>query len=202
MRYKKVTEHEAFEKNPFLEKAMEEISVKQRKQLIRPTKADQGLLVVSEKTGAVEGHTAFMRFIEVDENQFAKIYINEISALFNLTKSAIRVLGYLLTALKPNNDSVLFILEDCMTYTKYKHKKDVFSGLASLMEANIIARSRHDFMYFINPLIFFNGNRITFAKSYIKKMDSTDITKNSTSLGEYIEQQYGKALPSNNESGE
>ena len=45
----------------------------------------------------------------------------------------------------------------------------LFVGFASLVKAGIIARSEMPNMYFINPLIVFNGNRITFAKTYIKK---------------------------------
>lgn len=43
------------------------------------------------------------------------------------------------------------------------------SGLAELLEASIIARSEESSLYFINPMVMFNGNRITFAKSYVRK---------------------------------
>lgn len=43
------------------------------------------------------------------------------------------------------------------------------SGLAELLEAGILARSQEPSLYFINPTIMFNGNRLTFAKSYVKK---------------------------------
>lgn len=199
MAYKGVTKHEVHAKNPFIEKAMEEISVRQRKEMIRRTKEGEGLLIVSERSGEVEGHTAFMRYIEVDEAQFAKLYLSELSALFDLTKPAIRVLAYLLSALKPNKDTVLFIMDDCIEYTKYKGKKDVLSGLSCLIESKIIARSKQEFIYFINPLIFFNGNRVTFAKTYVKKR-KYEFNPNQIELFEGSNNE--KALPSNNESGE
>lgn len=194
MAYKGVKKHEVHEKNPFMQKAMEEISVKQRKEMLRRTKEGEGLLIVSERSGEVEGHTAFVRYIEVDEAQFAKFYLSELSTLFDLTKPAIRVLAYLLNALKPNKDTVLFIMDDCLDYTKYKAKKDVLSGLSCLIESKIIARSKQEFLYFINPLVFFNGNRVTFARSYVKKRTFNFSVQNEN----YDE----KALPSHNESGE
>ena len=57
----------------------------------------------------------------------------------------------------------------CLEHTGYKTRGNILSGLAELLEASIIARSQESSLYFINPAIMFNGNRITFAKSYIKK---------------------------------
>ena len=56
-----------------------------------------------------------------------------------------------------------------MEYTEYKNKKQVFEGLADLLSNGIIARGKHHNQYFINPMIIFNGNRITFAKTYVRK---------------------------------
>jgi len=56
-----------------------------------------------------------------------------------------------------------------MEFTAYKSKANVMSGLGELLEADIIARSTESSLYFINPIVMFNGNRLTFAKSYIKK---------------------------------
>ena len=62
-----------------------------------------------------------------------------------------------------------FILEDCKDYTGYKSHKSIHDGLAHLLKAEIIARGRSEVTYFINPMVAFNGNRITFAKTYVKK---------------------------------
>ena len=54
-------------------------------------------------------------------------------------------------------------------YTKYKTDKAVYKGLAELVKAEIIARGPADNLWFINPLIVFNGDRVTFAKTYVRK---------------------------------
>jgi hypothetical protein len=48
------------------------------------------------------------------------------------------------------------------------------SGLAVLVECGIIARSDSHFKYFINPLVVFNGDRVTFAKTYVRKKKDRD----------------------------
>ena len=88
---------------------------------------------------------------------------------FDLKPQAIRVFGYILNQLVPNKDEFLFLTDECLEYTKYKSSTSVRIGLTSLLENEIIARGRADNLYFINPMIAFNGNRVTFAKTYIKK---------------------------------
>jgi hypothetical protein len=45
----------------------------------------------------------------------------------------------------------------------------VYDGLASLLECKIIARGYNEYTYFINPLVFFNGDRVSFVRTYVKK---------------------------------
>lgn len=173
-KYKKIRQYENFESNPFAEKAIEETQIVKKQQMIRPTDRNEIHMIVNSGTGQVEGQTAFMRFIEVDEEKFAKVYLNQFSAFFDLSKSAIKVFGYILTIIPPNKDSFYFIMEECLKYTGYSTDKSVFEGLAALIENNIIARSNNHVRYFINPLVVFNGNRVTFAKTYIKKREENN----------------------------
>jgi len=53
--------------------------------------------------------------------------------------------------------------------TLYKSRGLVISSLAELVGAGLIARSTDPLIYFLNPLIVFNGSRVTFAKSYVRK---------------------------------
>ena len=59
-----------------------------------------------------------------------------------------------------------------MEYTQYKSDTSIRIGLTNLLKNEIIARGRNDSLYFINPMVAFNGNRITFAKTYVKKQKS------------------------------
>ena len=44
-----------------------------------------------------------------------------------------------------------------------------FRALGELCSAEIIARGRADIEYYINPMCVFNGDRVTFATTYINE---------------------------------
>ncbi len=168
MAYKSVKQYEAFKENPFIEKAIEDIKIIRKTQVMRSKNRDEIQMIVNSDSEVV-GHTAFMKFVEVDEEKFAKLYLSQFTAFWELPKSAIRVFGFIINILKPKKDEFYLEMNKCIEYTQYKHPKDVLSGLSSLIECGIIARSDSHFKYFINPLVVFNGDRVTFAKTYIKK---------------------------------
>ena len=178
MKYKRITEHPAYENNPFVEEALEGI----QKQTVRKTRVirpDDGLAkqvqqIVVNADGEATGYGAFMQYIEVDEDKFAKVYLSQFAAFWELSKPAIRVFGYILSALKQGQDRLIFKMDKALTYTNYSHRSHVLTGLSNLVECGIIARTPYDYEYFINPLVFFNGNRVTFAKTYIRKKKEVD----------------------------
>lgn len=98
-----------------------------------------------------------------------KTLSEQFCCIFDLSQAAIRVFGYIMTCMKPKNDMIMFILEDCLEYTKYTSKGTVYRGLAELVKAEIIARGINENLWFINPLIVFNGDRVSFTKTYVRK---------------------------------
>ena len=58
----------------------------------------------------------------------------------------------------------------------------IWIGLGSLVEEKIIARGPAESLYFINPMIAFNGDRVTFAKTYVKKQKGKVIDPNQINL--------------------
>ncbi|MEY3746425.1 MAG: hypothetical protein RLZZ354_514 [Pseudomonadota bacterium] len=174
----------AFEKNrtnPFIDKAIDNIETVKKKQFINTTNKAEIQMIVNN-SGDTVGHSAFMRFIEVDEERFTKLYLSQFEAFWDLPKSAMRVFGYIMHQLKPKNDRFDFFYDECQEYTKYKSLQPIYDGLTSLCENGIIARGYNENVYFINPLIIFNGDRVTFAKTYIKKKKSQQIDPNQAQL--------------------
>lgn len=167
----KIRKFEKNSENPFLKEALEVINNNVVKKYKSATKTGQNAILqaVDPNTGEMVGHTQFIRQIEVDEQQFTKIYLSQFSAFFELNQQAIKLFGYIMTKLRPKQDEFVFILDEAMEYTKYKNHRSIHQGLTSLLENNIIARGRTDFLYFINPMVAFNGDRVTFAKSFVKK---------------------------------
>lgn len=169
--------------NPFLKEAVEQIQqsiVKKYKNTSGTSK--NAILQAVNSDGELVGHTSFIQQIEIDEEQFTKIYLSQFSAFWNLKTQAIRVFGYIMTKLVPKQDLFSFFLDECMEHTGYKSEKSVYIGLASLLQNQIIARGRNDSHYFINPMIAFNGDRVTFAKTYVKKQKGKIIDPNQTNI--------------------
>lgn len=71
--------------------------------------------------------------------------------------------------MKPKSDKLEFFIDECMEYTQYKSIKPIYAALASLIEAKILARGYNENVYFINPMIMFNGDRVSFVRSYVKR---------------------------------
>jgi len=186
-----LTEFQLNKENPFLKQAIEQVQKSIVKKYKTASSTDQKAILQAydPNTGEVLGHTQFIRQIEVDDDQFAKFYLSNFSSFFDLKPQAIRVFGYILNQLIPNKDEFLFLTDECLEYTKYKSSTSVRIGLTSLLENEIIARGRADNLYFINPMIAFNGNRVTFAKTYIKKQKTDKyIDPNQTNLLDQIDE--------------
>ncbi|WP_373747986.1 replication/maintenance protein RepL, partial [Kaistella sp.] len=172
-----LTNFEFNKENPFLKQALEVINQNVAKKYKTATKTSEKAILQAfdPNTGDMLGHTQFIRQIEVDEEQFAKLYLSRFSAFFDLKPQAIKVFGYILNQLIPNKDEFVFILEDCLEYTEYKSENSVRIGLTNLLENQMIARGKTEFLYFINPMVVFNGNRITFAESYVKRKKKPEV---------------------------
>jgi hypothetical protein len=90
-----------------------------------------------------------------------------------------------MTKLVPSQDLFIFLMEEAMDNCKYVTKKPIYQGLASLVDNNIIARGPADSLYYINPLVAFNGNRVTYARTYVKKLKKIEVPDNQMSLFDF-----------------
>jgi len=137
MKYKKVTKYQMNKVNPFIEETIQHIE-KGEKTILMSTRND---ILVDGDTGEVKAHSVIAKKVKLDKAQFRKVYVNSLAAWFDLSKTALKVFGFILKVLKPHNDSFDFDIEECMNYTGYKSKNSVLSGLAELLENTFIARA-------------------------------------------------------------
>jgi hypothetical protein len=183
----KIRDFQKNSENPFLKQAVEKVNNNIVKKYKTASKTGEKAVLhaYDPQSGEVLGHTSFIRQIEVDEEQFTKVYLSNFSKFFDLPPQAIKVFGYIMTVLLPKKDMFYFVLDDCLNYTGYKGHKSIHDGLAFLLKAEIIARGKTEYIYFINPMVAFNGDRITFAKTYIKKQKG--ITNNPNQIALFSE---------------
>lgn len=165
---RKLTEAPIYNQNPFIDNMVVELRIKRKTQMIKSADDDTSVMLITND-GENVGHSAFMRQIQVDEDKFAKIYISQLGTLWNLQKTSMRVLTYILSIIRPNDDRIYFDMKECLKYCNYKESKSVFTGLLGLVKSKIIARSNKSYLYYINPAIVFNGSRVSFMTTYVKK---------------------------------
>ena len=110
-----------------------------------------------------------------DRRKFTKLYHNGLKDFFGLGRSEMDILKFIMHRLRKDQDKVAFTYKLVKEETDIASDSTVSTTLLSLMNKGIIARAEGDGIYYINPNIFFNGDRVAFVKSYImEKKSSTD----------------------------
>lgn len=180
MKYKTITSYKVNTENPFVDDLFQ-IEISSRKKLLSSKTPS---MIINGETGEVEGTQVLAIFEKVDREQFTKIYRKGLMAMYDLSKAGIRVFSYIASMAKPNRDTVIFDIDDCKEFTGYKTHPPINTGLSELVESGFIARTKKHYMYFINPTMFFNGNRYVFMKAYQLDEQSTTIPKSVTKKGD------------------
>lgn len=170
--YKPIGNHPRHSENPFVERAIKDIKIVRRTKVAKAS--NKAMQVIVNNDGEITGHSQFLQYIEVDEERFTKLYLSQFAAFWELSKPAIRVFGYIMTVMKPGQDRFIFRMDEAKEYTKYNQEVSIFNGLSQLIDCSIIARTKYDWEYYINPLVIFNGDRVTYTKTYIKKKKQPD----------------------------
>lgn len=112
---------------------------------------------------------------DVDESEFLKVYTKNVKAIFDLKPTSQRVLQYLMVELQktPNADAVYLAwvgVEDYFSENDIQVSRSAFQrSLKELIEKGFIAESTRPSMFWFNPNLFFNGNRMTFVHEYRRK---------------------------------
>lgn len=138
--------------------------------------------VTNTATGEVHQSAAIMTVEDVDEAQFVKIFAPTIAATYGLTKTALRVFQEILIQYQKMKMSGGYV-EDVRLYwfdggldgrTLDMSEKTFQRGLKELLE-NQFVYPRQPGIYWVNPALFFRGDRVRFIKEYrIKKIEQIE----------------------------
>ena len=122
--YRKLTDYPENENNPFSEKAVLEISTTKKRQAIKPPKTSNGenKYWVIDNNGEKVAESLFVREVEVDEEQFAKVFLSGLLNFWELSPRGIRVFTYVLRQLRAGRDEFYFSASECMKFTLYKSR--------------------------------------------------------------------------------
>ena len=104
--------------NPFIGKTFE-IKSGRRSRII----SHNAQQLVNIDTGETTD-TAFMGSVyeDVDREQFVKLYVDQVGFLNDLTPTALKVFGYVVTHLKPKTDEIRIHIPTIQRFCGYKNK--------------------------------------------------------------------------------
>lgn len=159
---KGVRHAQKYELNPFLDG----FTVKTKGKRVTVAR---GCSLIDRSTGEIEGVTEIAQIIDVDEGQFVKLFTRDIAIWFDLNRSALRVFGVFLITIQNNaiGRDLVFVDHISDHAKEFDMSKQTFyRGVDELITKGFIARHRSAGWYFINPAMFFNGNRARFIKEY------------------------------------
>lgn len=141
-------------KNPFVSGGIVRKDYRRR---IVPNKG--GAKVVTPDGEEIEGVIGFELTPKAyDRDHFTKVFDVGWRVFMDLSKPAQGTIVYLLTNLR--GDSVKFSMPECLAFTGYKNHEYIYRALAELTSKGVIAPSGKRGLYFINPKMFYNGDRM------------------------------------------
>jgi hypothetical protein len=186
MRYKKLTQYEQHDSNPFLDHMIKEAPpIKRRVEFVGQNgRGAASTQLVNPKTGEVEVEQMFFRVRKVDEEKFVKLFTARFEQLWDMSKAAMRVFGYIIQSLEPGRDRFIFRMKECQETTKYVARNTITTALSELVELGLIARTQYPNEFYINPMLVFNGSRITIAEQFIidKKKKTKELNGDQLTL--------------------
>lgn len=182
---KDVTVHR---ENPFMGNGIAySFPVRQKKIMIKGGKA-----IVDRETGEEESSAEITQIKWVDGEQFIKIFTQNLKIFFDLKPTTFKILQVLLSQLQRviNSDIILLnitVVEDYFIQTKIKKisKASFHNCIKELIDKHFIAQSHLGAgMYFINPHLFFNGDRVKFTTEIRKRKNAKDQREEFEAMGQ------------------
>jgi hypothetical protein len=125
-------------------------------------------MIVDNSTGEIKGigGMGFWWQEEVDMTRFVKLFLDGIKQAAGLSKPGIQVfeLVYLQVRANPNSDEIK--LNQYLARDHGMSDRTYQRGVRELLEKEFLFRSPSDGVFFVNIRFMFNGDRLTFVKSY------------------------------------
>lgn len=160
-----------YEENPFVDR------------FIVPLKSkSKGLDVDSEMYltttgGEVVAGAEVRKTMLVDSDKFVKVFTNQLRVFFDLSQRALRIVEVVMAELSripPGADQVFLNAASVEAYYRKQGReapsRATFSrALDEMIRKGFLAYSDRPGLFFINPAIFFNGDRVRFVTEFRKR---------------------------------
>lgn len=165
----------SYRENPFLTSTTA-IATKRKRVVVAGGRA-----IVDIATGELEDVAEIVMVKHVDAEQFVKVFTQNLKIFFDLTPITMKLLQVLLSQVQgaPNTDKVMLnltVMQDFFTRQQDEpmSKASFHRAVRELIEKQFIAETMLAGLYFINPNLFFNGDRVRFMTEIRKAKSRED----------------------------
>lgn len=143
--------------NPFIENLYD---IKTRTKNIIAKKG-QVVDTVDRETGEIQSkyYDALVFPKVVDPTSFVKLYPSSYDVFKTLSKPATMMLWYFLSNLG-YGDTVALNVAKAKEFTGYSSDKSIYNAISELKKADVIANHYRNSIYFVNPILFYRGQRM------------------------------------------
>jgi hypothetical protein len=167
----KVARRVRYDHNPFLEGVVATFGDKRIKVAMKPNLAE-----IDNSTGEITRIPGeITKIVSADNSSFIKLYSAEMGAFFELSGSAQGVVKYLIHVhIKEANKHLVVLHRTFAEQDGFEIPESTwFAGIRELIEKKFLAASKVPSSYYLNPAIFFNGDRTRFITEIVKQHKKT-----------------------------
>lgn len=169
--------------NPLVEQ--NEIQVRQKLVRTRSTPSD----LLDPETGEIAAATLIHTVETVDDEHFVKVFVDGTKRAFDLSRTASRAFQAILEAYQKEKmsggyvESVqLYWFGDGLNGEAVNMSEKTFQrGLKELIQKNFLSPKIPN-VFWVNPHLFFRGNRVAFMKEYRRKAANEEITQRAKEI--------------------
>lgn len=149
-----------------------------KKATVRAGRSDN---LVNQQTGEVEAVSTIYRVVEKDDAEFVKVFAAGVAASYDLTKTAQRVFTAVLKVYEetPMRGGYvdyldLYWFDGGLCGQEIGMSEKTFQrGLKELLAKSFLAPRLHN-SYWVNPSLFFKGDRVRFIREFVRKSKEKD----------------------------
>lgn len=179
-----------YDENPFATDEGFRIPMRNKSEIIQ-TDGPAAVTVGEEKIAVAQ----IRKITTVDAEPFVKVFTEQLDRFFDLTPTALRIVTVLLQdigKIRLGDGDQVYITEKSIGDTLTQHgltppsSATYYRAMEELILKGFVAPSANPPLFYINPAIFFNGDRVRFV---------TEIRKKKMSSQEKLEQAGQAALP-------
>jgi hypothetical protein len=162
-----------YEDNPFATEDGFRVPIRAKSEVIM-TSGPVTLNVGGEHLEAAE----IRRVKTVDTEPFVKVFVGELDRFYNLTPTALRIVTCLIIdigKIRIGDGDKVMIREHSISKSMAENGQKppstgaFYKAMHELIEKGFVAPSTEPPLYFINPAIFFNGDRVRFVTEIRRK---------------------------------